>query len=67
MAYIYYTGDADSKRSQYINDIERARRSINKNFREMDLDNASAKDEIEKLVDKMKRECDSLISTLRGI
>lgn len=67
MSYFYYTGDADANKSRFISQIERYRDKVVKNFDDMDIENATAKNEIEREIDSIKTACNSLISTLEEI
>lgn len=52
--------------SHCIRDLERISRNIQKNYDEMDIENADAQQEIEDIVHQMKGYCSSLIDTLSG-
>lgn len=67
MSSFYYTGDADSNRRQFIAAVERQRKKIEKNFKDMDIENATARDDIEKEINNILDECDALIAKLEGI
>ena len=67
MAILDYPGDANTLRERYADAVEKEKKSIRKNFNDMDLDNSSVRNEIEDIIDKMEKECKSLISSLRGM
>ncbi len=46
--------------SNYLNEIESQKKMMEKNFKDMDLENASVRDDIEDLVNEMKCYCDQL-------
>ena len=67
MSWLLYTGDADANRAKYVAKINDCKKRVRKNFKEMDLENASARNEIEIKVEKIVKECESLVSRLEGI
>ncbi|HEX9062319.1 MAG TPA: hypothetical protein VF941_19280 [Clostridia bacterium] len=50
----------------YVNEIERQIKSIQKNFNDMDFENADARNEAENIINNMKSNCRSLIDELRS-
>ena len=64
MSSFYYTGDADNNKRQFVAEIEHQKRRIKKDFADMDIENATAKDQLEAEVESILSECDSLISLL---
>jgi len=67
MEHISCTSNADINKRNYISEIKEQRAKIKKNFNDMDLENATAKNEIENEVNEMIRECNLLISKLESI
>ncbi|MBD7911800.1 MULTISPECIES: hypothetical protein [Clostridium] len=50
--------------SKYVDEIEREKKQIIKNFQDMDLDNADVKNDFALIVNSMVQKCDSLISEI---
>lgn len=67
MEYISNTGSADINKKFYISVIEEQREKVKKNFQDMDLENATVRDEIEKEANEIVKECNQLISKLQSI
>ncbi len=67
MEHICCTSNADINKTNYISEIKEQRTKIKKNFNDMDLENATAKNEIESAVNAIIQECNLLISKLESI
>lgn len=66
MSNRYKKSYAERLVSNYIEEIERQRNSMRKNFEDMDFVNANARDEFEKIVTCMTDNCNSLINEING-
>ncbi len=59
-------GSARGIVSGCVGEIQQVISDLQKNFDEMDFENADAREEIQELVDNMKRHCQNLISDLNS-
>ena len=59
-------GNANKIVNGCIRDLESIRKNIEKNYNEMDIENANAGEEIEEIVNTMKGYCTQLIDELSG-
>ena len=50
----------------YVKEIREQKKRINRNFEEMDFENADARNKFKEIVNEMTRNCDSLISKLNS-
>ena len=66
MASRYKASYAQRLVNNYIAEIERQKASIDKNFRDMDFENADARDEFEDKKNSMINECDNLINLIKA-
>lgn len=57
---------AEGLASKYINDIERQKKLILKNFNDMDLENADIIEDFEEIIKSIINECDSLIAEIKS-
>ncbi|MDS0526679.1 hypothetical protein NNC19_13385 [Clostridium sp. SHJSY1] len=58
---------AESVASRYIEKIELHRDQIIKNFTDMNIENADAKDYFENIIKDIKKECNDLIDYIHSI
>ncbi|MFI3201964.1 MAG: hypothetical protein R3Y54_10670 [Eubacteriales bacterium] len=50
--------------SSYIDSVRQIKHVVKENFEEMDLENASLKQDIEEVIDEINNKCDTLISRI---
>lgn len=60
-------GEARGEVNRYKRYIDRIISAANKNFEDMDFENANRKDEMEKMVEAIKNDCESAKMTLDGL
>ena len=60
-------GEARMKISMYNSDIEDIIYQVQKNFGDMDFSNANRKDEMEEIINQIKRDCESVKSEMNSL
>ncbi|MDE7062730.1 MAG: hypothetical protein K2O73_05750 [Lachnospiraceae bacterium] len=66
MAARYKKSYANKVLNAYIEEVEGVRYRIQKDFEDMDFENASARNDMEDCVQRMLAQCDSLIQEIQG-
>lgn len=66
MAARYKKSHANKVLDAYIEEVEDVRYRIQKDFEDMDIENASARNDMEDCVQRMLAQCDSLIQEIQG-
>ncbi|MEN8906837.1 MAG: hypothetical protein ABF289_12840 [Clostridiales bacterium] len=59
------SNEAKTAIKNFIVEIENKKKKMDKNFKEMDFENASAKEEMKATINEIKGICDNLISRLK--
>ncbi len=58
---------AESKRGDYVEDLQSAKKKVRENFDEMDFQNAVQRDQIEDAIAGIEAELDAMIKTLNDM
>ena len=62
-----YASEANAIRSNYIRTYRNIKEKVNRNFQDMDFDNARQRDDMEEIVTKIKEVCDNCCDELSGM
>lgn len=59
--------DAEKKRNEYVTEITKVRNYVREDFEEMDFQNADQRDAMERYIENLEAEYNSLITTLNNM
>ena len=62
-----YASEANAIRSSYISTYRSIKEKVNRNFQDMDFENAQQRDDMEEIVTKIKEVCDNCCDELSGM